>query len=220
MKLLLEHDHYYHIYNRGNNYENIFVEEKDYLHFLELLEIYINPVADIYAWCLMKNHFHLLVRIKDEKEIGFLNSKNAKSEDPKIKWKTYLLDEPTSDFNKKPDPQQQFKHLFNAYSRWFNLQHKRRGSLFEFNYKRKKVNHLKQLRNLIQYIHFNPVNHGFVDHIIEYPWTSYFSVLSEQDDLVKKDSVLILFEDIDNYKYVHRKKSELIHQELEELVLE
>lgn len=220
MKPLLEYDNFYHIYNRGNNYEDIFIDKKDYLHFLRLLEIYIVPVADIYAWCFMKNHFHLLVRIKEEKEIGYLNAKNAKSEYSEIKWKTYLLDVPTNDFNKKPDPKQQFKHLFNAYSTWFNLNHKRRGSLFEFNYKRKHVNNLKQLRNLILYIHFNPVNHGFVSHIIEYPWISYFSVLSEEDSLVKKDEIIKLFDDIDNFKYVHRKKLELINQELEELVME
>ncbi|MCK5029485.1 MAG: transposase [Bacteroidales bacterium] len=60
MKPLLEYDKYYHIYNRGNNYEDIFIDEKYYQHFLYLLEIYIDSMADIYAWCLMKNHFHLL----------------------------------------------------------------------------------------------------------------------------------------------------------------
>lgn len=131
MKPPLEYGKYYHIYNRGNNYENIFIENSDYKHFLHIYEIYINPIADTYAWCLMKNHFHALLRVKDENEIGFLNSENAKSEDPGIKWKTYELENPDKRFSKKPSPTQQFKHLFNAYSRWFNLRHPRRGSLFE-----------------------------------------------------------------------------------------
>ena len=56
---------YYHIYNCGINSENIFRDTNDHIFFLKLLKKYINPIADIYAWCLMKNHFHLLIRIKD-----------------------------------------------------------------------------------------------------------------------------------------------------------
>jgi len=55
---------YYHIYNRGNNRENIFVEERNYRYFLKLYVKYIEPVADTYAYCLLRNHFHFLVRIK------------------------------------------------------------------------------------------------------------------------------------------------------------
>lgn len=73
----LEHGKYYHIFNRGNNYENIFNESSDFLRFLELIDIYILSVSEIYSWVLLKNHFHLLVRIKEESEIGFLNSENA-----------------------------------------------------------------------------------------------------------------------------------------------
>lgn len=84
MKVPIEYGKYYHIYNRGNNYENIFINSEDYLHFLSIYEIYINPIAETFAWCLMKNHFHILVRIKDESNIGYLNSDNMKSEDPSV----------------------------------------------------------------------------------------------------------------------------------------
>ena len=114
MKPPLEYGKYYHIYNRGNNYEDIFTENSDYKHFLNIYDIYIHPVADTYAWCLMKNHFHILVRIKEEPEIGFLNSEHSKSEDLCIKWKTYDVENTDNRFNKKPIPGQQFKHLFNA----------------------------------------------------------------------------------------------------------
>ncbi|MBN1414321.1 MAG: hypothetical protein JW973_04415 [Bacteroidales bacterium] len=66
----LENDKYYHIYNRGNNREDLFRFADDYNYFLRLYEKYLNPVADTYAWVLMKNHFHLLIRIKAEEEIG------------------------------------------------------------------------------------------------------------------------------------------------------
>ena len=57
-------EQYYHIYNRGNNKEDIFIEEKNYSYFLGLMKKYILPVADIFAYCLLKNHFHLLVKTK------------------------------------------------------------------------------------------------------------------------------------------------------------
>lgn len=75
---MLQHGKYYHIYNRGNNREDLFKVSDNYQHFLKLYEKYISPIADTYAWVLMKNHFHLLVRIKDEEEIGFYSrSKNT-----------------------------------------------------------------------------------------------------------------------------------------------
>ncbi len=55
--------HIYHIYNRGNNRENLFIEEINYAYFLRLYARYIHPVAVTLAYCLLGNHFHLLVRI-------------------------------------------------------------------------------------------------------------------------------------------------------------
>lgn len=58
-------DKYFHIYNRGNNGENIFIENKNYQYFLQLITRHILPVCDILAYCLLKNHFHLLIRTKN-----------------------------------------------------------------------------------------------------------------------------------------------------------
>jgi hypothetical protein len=63
------YDTYYHIFNRGNNGENIFIQERNYMHFLNLHFKYIEPIADTFAYCLLRNHFHLAVRIKSEEEI-------------------------------------------------------------------------------------------------------------------------------------------------------
>ena len=59
-------DRCFHIYNRGNNGENIFLEEKNYPYFLDLMRKHLLPVGDILAYCMLKNHFHLLVRTKAE----------------------------------------------------------------------------------------------------------------------------------------------------------
>ena len=57
---------YYHIYNRGNNREDLFVEERNYHYFMKLYAHHIEPVAETFAYCLLRNHFHFSVRIKDE----------------------------------------------------------------------------------------------------------------------------------------------------------
>jgi hypothetical protein len=91
----LQPGRYYHIYNRGNNRGNLFLEERNYHHFLKLYARYVAPVADTYAYCLLKNHFHVLVRIKAVVE----------------------QDQPGKTLN----PSQQFGNLFNAYRRTGSL---------------------------------------------------------------------------------------------------
>jgi len=60
---------YYHIYNRRVNGENIFLEGRNYEHFLNLFAKHIEPVCDLLGYCLLRNHFHILVRVKSEEEI-------------------------------------------------------------------------------------------------------------------------------------------------------
>jgi putative transposase len=75
-------DSYYHLYNRGVNKRVIFKDTEDYSVFLNLLKRYLSkePIKDTkgreYDWlyermellcfCLMPNHFHLLIYQNDE----------------------------------------------------------------------------------------------------------------------------------------------------------
>ena len=61
---------YYHIYNRGIDSCNLFLESDNYEYFLSLYDKYISPVADTFAWVLMPNHFHFLVRLKEVLEVA------------------------------------------------------------------------------------------------------------------------------------------------------
>ncbi|NCC31549.1 MAG: transposase [Chloroflexia bacterium] len=60
----------YHLYNRGNNRERIFREERNYAYFLTLYDHHISPIAETYAYCLLPNHFHFSVRIRDDAPDG------------------------------------------------------------------------------------------------------------------------------------------------------
>ena len=59
----IDYGNYYHIYNRGTDGMVIFRKDDDYLHFLSLISIYLEPIAEIFAYALMGNHFHFLISI-------------------------------------------------------------------------------------------------------------------------------------------------------------
>jgi len=81
MKLeILEKDYLYHIYNRGINSENIFLSDENKTYFLKLLSKYLSEKIDVYAYCLMNNHFHIVLKIIEEERIvtqSFSNFFNA-----------------------------------------------------------------------------------------------------------------------------------------------
>ncbi len=58
-----EPGHLYHIYNQGNNRQPIFLKRENYLYFIRKIRVHVLPYADILAWCLMPNHFHLMVYV-------------------------------------------------------------------------------------------------------------------------------------------------------------
>ena len=72
---------YYHIYNRGNNYENIFYNKSDYVYFLKKYDEYMSDHLQTFTFCLLPNHFHFLIKTLDNSEII--------SEQFRIFFKTY-----------------------------------------------------------------------------------------------------------------------------------
>jgi REP element-mobilizing transposase RayT len=58
---------YYHLYNRGHNRQKIFFDRRNYLFFLRQLRDYLaEQTVDIVAYCLMPNHYHLLVYLRSD----------------------------------------------------------------------------------------------------------------------------------------------------------
>jgi putative transposase len=186
MPIPLENGSYYHIYNRGNNSDDIFYENDNYYHFLRLYEKYINPIADTFAWCLLKNHFHILVYIKTDSEI-----------------KKDQLSYSTVNKPKVISASKQFSHFFNAYTQSINKRHNRTGSLFEKNFERKLVQSEDYFRRLIYYIHNNPVHHGLTNTMEEYPWSSFGNVLRPIPTNIERSRVIQLFDSVENFKYYH-----------------
>ena len=172
----LENGNYYHIYNRGNNGIDVFFDTDSYYHFLRLYDKYISPIAETYAWCLLKNHFHILVYIKLDNEIDRSKLEYSTVEKPKVL-----------------DPSKQFGHLFNAYTQAINKKFNRTGALFEKPFERKQITSERYLQNVIYYIHNNPVQHGFVQQMNLYPWSSFESIVSDKPTKLKRQNVIDLY---------------------------
>ena len=137
---------HYHVYNRGNSKQKIFLSQSDFDRFIQLLylsnttarfnvrdvlkthnsvfEIHKpDSLVELHAVCLMPNHFHLIVTPLDENGLS-----------------RFML------------------KLATAYSMSFNTKYKRTGSLFESRFKAKNIDEDRYLKYLFSYIHMNPLS--------------------------------------------------------------
>ena len=194
----LQPDSFYHIYNRGINGENIFKQERNYSYFLKKYALYIEPVAETYAYCLLKNHFHLLIRTRSEEEI--LKAKVVEKE-------AFVSNE---GFLKKPEEKpvswhlsNSFASLFKSYAQAINIAHKRTGGLFEEPFRRILVDNDAYFTELIYYIHQNSQRHGFVKDFRDYPHSSYHSHLHTALTKLKRQEVLQWFGNRNEFEKFH-----------------
>jgi len=183
----LQYGQYYHIYNRGNNREDIFIEEGNYRYFMRLYAKHIEPVADTYAYCLLRNHFHLLVRIKDlDEDLTGLEDLSGLPGLPR-------------------KPSQAFSNLFNAYAKAFNRAFQRTGALFQRPFGRIPVDSDRYFVQLVTYIHQNPQKHGFIDDFRIWPYSSYHAHVSTCSTRLKRDDVLTWFDGPEAFKQAHQR---------------
>lgn len=63
----------YHILNRGHNKDWIFKEADDFNKFKEIIRKYKESYpSELYHYCIMSNHFHLLMRIPEAEDLPIL----------------------------------------------------------------------------------------------------------------------------------------------------
>lgn len=137
----------YHVMLRGNNRQDIFEDEEDYLRMLACLRslcdryddngIRLPAFCSFYAYCLMSNHVHLLIQEKEEK-VG-----------------------------------DTIKRLGVAYARYYNKKYNRNGHLFQDRFRSEPVNDMSYFLVLLRYIHQNPIKAGLTKDLYSYPWSSW-----------------------------------------------
>ena len=126
----------YHIFNHSVGREPLFPEADNQRYFLHLYHRHVAPVADTLAYCLLGNHYHLLLRIKPQADL------------------------PAPHQQESPRLHLPFSHWANAYTQALNKTLGRRGALFERPFKRVAITTDSQWENTLAYIHLNPQRHG------------------------------------------------------------
>ena len=192
----LQYNKFYHIYSHGVGYRNVFKESENYAFFLAIYEKYIEPIAQTFAWVLMPNHVHFVVKVKTEEEVASFISDSVPN----------AVRDKSEKSLKIGTPSQQFAKLFNAYAQAYNKWTSSRGPLFERPFKRKQVDNRYYLKKLVLYVHNNPVIHGFCSHPLEYPWSSYLSCISIKPTKLKRKEVVGWFDSEANFKTEHGEK--------------
>ncbi len=182
--MIFEKGHLFHIYNQGNNRQKLFYNQENYLFFLKKINTYILPYADVLAWCLMPNHFHLMVLVNDIEII----QKHEYSPGESIRnGYNHPVNTKARSFNNS------ISILLRSYTRAINKQENRSGSLFREATKAECINCFKgtktffiqssiSLTNLLlekqypqvcfNYIHQNPVKSGLVKNTIDWEFSS------------------------------------------------
>jgi putative transposase len=182
-----EYESIYHIYNKTNNKELLFRSDENYLYFLILYAKYISPFAETFAWNLLPNHFHFMLRIKKEKDI----EKHIINLPLDIQTKTEKLYLINKDLNTLME--NEFKRFFISYAMAFNNLYNRTGNLFYRTFKRVNVTNDTQFTQALIYIHANAQKHGLVKRFDQYKWTSYHSLISEKSTKLLRNEIFEWF---------------------------
>jgi REP element-mobilizing transposase RayT len=152
---------FYHIYNCAVGMEKLFVRSDNYRYFLEKFQFYTKNILKVYAYCLIPNHFHFLIKVNDDADRKIVSN--------------------------------QFRKFFISYSKSFNLQQSRSGTLFSKHLKRVEISSDSQLVWTVYYIHRNPVHHFITRDYKKYIWSSYSAILSSKPTRVERDDFLKIF---------------------------
>ena len=174
--------HVYHIYNRGNNSQTLFFCRDNYLFFLKKINVYILPYADILAWCLMPNHFHLMVYV-NKVELELYDNVTAQMNRNYLPVKKRLLNDSIS-------------IMLRSYTRAIQKKYNMTGSLFQHRTKAICLSETDGITpawfqsrygtiiNILDpemeypqvcfdYIHQNPVKHGFAKAPSDWEFSSF-----------------------------------------------
>jgi putative transposase len=169
-------DHIYHIYNRGNNKQQIFFAQTDYESFLHYVKRFITPHSNILAWCLMPNHFHFLIHCTKE------SVETRKYGGLQLTILSYSI-----------------KQLLSSYTKSINKTYNRTGNLFQQKTKAKCVNDINgnYCRNAFFYIHQNPLKANLITDILDWKYSSFKEVLENSSSGLTCTSLIQKIVDVD-----------------------
>jgi len=163
----------YHVYNRSN--EILFYNRDNYLFFLRKIRDHLLPYADVLSYCLMPNHFHLILTVNEE---GVKYSEKKKREDMQLL-------------------SQSLGTVLSSYTQALNRQIGRRGNLFAHKTKAKILNDAKDdyALNCFMYVHQNPKLAKLVERLEDWEFSSFPDYIGRRNGtLINKKLGLDIFQ--------------------------
>jgi len=157
----------YHIYNRSFNKFPIFPKPQNYQYFLKKISG-LTSMCDILAYCLMPNHFHLLLYIP-------LNSEGCD-----------MLNGQNGGFGMQ-NLARKIGTMLSSYTQGINKQEGRNGSLFQPKSKAKALNDGNYRLTCFNYIHQNPLKAGLVKKIENWKYSSFNEYYLEMEGICNKE---------------------------------
>lgn len=183
----LEEGHYYHIYNKSISDNSLFIDQADYEKFIGNLEKYTSEKFKCYAYCLVPNHFHLLLSVS-----------------PGSHQNLYPLLTPSGVKKNRSKASLELSHLFNSYAQYFNFKYQRKGGLFLKPFRRKRLNDMAYFNMLICYIHLNPLKHKIFHNYLDYPFSSIIAYKTRSHPFIKTKEAIRHFGSWDNFWQAHK----------------
>jgi REP element-mobilizing transposase RayT len=150
----------YHVYNQGNNRQRIFFERKDYLRFLEKISVLVKPCCDLLGYCLMPNHFHILIQTTDR---SLENIKVGNIDLIKIT--------------------NSFRLLLSEFAKEINVKYNRSGSLFRQKTQFRLVDNGNSMypKNVIKYVLANPLEAKLVSNLNDWEYSSFLDMIGARN---------------------------------------
>ncbi len=183
-------DGVFHVLSHAVGNELLFRNDENYRFFLQRYSKYITPIADTFSYSLLPNHFHLMIRIKNESII----QDHFKKMKPKKEFVSAIVPEFIMEC---------FSNFLNSYAKSYNKMYRRMGALFIDYLRRVEVNSDLQFGSTIFYVHKNPVHHGLCKNISDWHWSSYKTFLSQSSTMVKREEVLKWFGSVEQFIQYH-----------------
>ncbi len=199
-KIHIAQGEYYHIFNRGNNRQVIFLDEHDKIRFLFLI-IYLQ--SPLFFENLNRQIFHFLknklFNINKDVENQITNKRYVELINFALMPNHFHL---TVHEFKEKGIAQYMQRVLCAYTKYFNNKYKKSGHLFQGPYKAVHIEDNNQLLYLSTYIHRNPRGlPGWKNKEHLYQWSSYQDYIKENrwDKLLKQDIILNQFSNKKEY---------------------
>lgn len=188
-------DAFYHIYNRSSHSNNIFHDVEDYNFFINRYKKYFSNFFDTYAYCLLPNHYHFLIKVKKEKDfrpkLQFVKITNTIN--------LYLKGE----ISMNELVEDQFRRFHSSYALTLNNKHNTRGQVFMNRHKRILEESEAKVEYILCYIHHNPIHHNFCTNYTEWRFNSYLDYINRDSHIVNLKSGLQFLGGYDRFISIH-----------------